>query len=124
LKKLKIGYSTCPNDTYIFAGLSNPQEETSPAFETVLADVETLNEWALKGRLDVTKLSFFAFGRVRETYGLLPSGGALGRGCGPILATRAERDLKNLKDRHGQIYRGRARQSDHGAPAVDPLFGP
>jgi len=98
LKKLSIGYSTCPNDTFIFAGLAAHEEGLSPAFEPVLADVETLNRWALKGRLDVSKLSFFAFGKVREQYALLPSGGALGRGCGPILVTRGENGLKRLRD--------------------------
>jgi len=98
LKKLSIGYSTCPNDTFIFAGLAAHEEDVSPAFEPVLADVETLNRWALEGRLDVSKLSFFAFGKVREQYALLPSGGALGRGCGPILVTRGENGLKRLRD--------------------------
>jgi len=86
--QLKIGYSTCPNDTYIFAGLSRTEKSGPMTFEPVLADVETLNQWAFKKRLDVTKLSFFALGLVQESYGLLYSGGALGRGCGPILVAR------------------------------------
>jgi 1,4-dihydroxy-6-naphthoate synthase len=97
LKKLSIGYSTCPNDTYIFAGLSAHEKDASPPIEPVLADVETLNGWALGGRLDVTKLSFFALGRVREQYALLHSGSALGRGCGPILVSRGRADLNDLK---------------------------
>jgi 1,4-dihydroxy-6-naphthoate synthase len=99
LKTLRIGYSTCPNDTYIFGGLSANNEDVFLSFDPVLADVETLNGWALEGRLDVTKLSFFALGRVREQYALLHSGGALGRGCGPILVTRGGTDLEHLK--HG-----------------------
>ncbi len=98
MKKLKLGYSTCPNDTYIFGGLSAYNEDEFLSFDPVLADVETLNGWALEGRLDVTKLSFFAFGRVRDQYALLHSGGALGRGCGPILVARSGTDLKDLKD--------------------------
>jgi 1,4-dihydroxy-6-naphthoate synthase len=98
LKTLSIGYSTCPNDTFIFAGIAAHEEDVSLAFEPVLADVETLNRWALEGRLDVSKLSFFAFGKVREQYALLPSGGALGRGCGPILVTRGENGLKRLRE--------------------------
>ena len=97
MKKLTLGYSTCPNDTHIFAGLSVHGEETSPAFDPVLADVETLNEWAMEGKLDVTKLSSFAFFKVRKNYALLYSGGALGRGCGPILAARPGTDLKDLE---------------------------
>ncbi len=98
MKKLTIGYSTCPNDTHIFAGLSYNEKDSSPVFEPVLADVETLNGWALKGKLDITKLSFFAFFKVQTAYALLHSGGALGRGCGPILVARPGADLNNLKD--------------------------
>ena len=101
MKTIRISYSTCPNDTYIFAGLSTHEKESFPAFEPVLADVETLNGWALERRMDVTKLSFFAFGRVREHYALLNSGSALGRGCGPILVSRGGTDLKDLE--HGTI---------------------
>ena len=98
MKKLSIGYSTCPNDTHIFAGLSAHEKGSSLAFEPVLADVETLNGWALKGKLDITKLSFFAFFKVLKEYALLHSGGALGRGCGPILVARPGVDLNSLKD--------------------------
>ena len=97
MKKLTIGYSTCPNDTYIFAGLSALGKDVPPSFDPVLADVETLNGWALKGKLEITKLSFFAFLKVRKAYALLYSGGALGRGCGPILAARPGTDLENIK---------------------------
>ena len=99
MKPLRIGYSTCPNDTHIFGGLSANEKDAFPSFDPVLDDVETLNGWALEGRLDVTKLSFFALGRVRERYALLHSGGALGRGCGPILVGRGGIDLEQLK--HG-----------------------
>ena len=98
MNRLSIGYSTCPNDTFIFAGLAAHEKDASLAFDPVLADVETLNRWALEARLDVTKLSFFAFGKVRDQYALLHSGGALGRGCGPMLVTRSENDLKHLRD--------------------------
>jgi 1,4-dihydroxy-6-naphthoate synthase len=87
MQQLSIGFSPCPNDTYIFCGLSNgkiPLEGWSlqPA---ILEDVETLNQWALQGRLDITKLSFHALGHVLTDYVLLQSGAALGRGCGPLL---------------------------------------
>jgi 1,4-dihydroxy-6-naphthoate synthase len=65
-------------------------------FQTVLADVETLNQWAVEQRLDVTKLSFMALGVVRESYGLLSSGGALGRGCGPLVVARPGTTLEGL----------------------------
>jgi 1,4-dihydroxy-6-naphthoate synthase len=87
MKQLSIGFSPCPNDTYIFCGLVNGKIPLSgwslqPA---LLEDVETLNEWAMQRRLDVTKLSFHALGHVLDDYVLLHSGAALGRGCGPLL---------------------------------------
>ena len=87
MKQLSIGFSPCPNDTYTFCGLVNGKIPISgwslqPA---VLEDVETLNVWAMHGRLDITKLSFHALGHVLDDYVLLHSGAALGRGCGPLL---------------------------------------
>lgn len=93
---LRIGYSTCPNDTYIFAGLPGLEDNSPVTFEPVLADVETLNGWALEKRLDITKLSFFAFGKVREQYALLHAGAALGRGCGPVIVARPGTSLHEL----------------------------
>lgn len=95
MKMLAFGYSTCPNDTFIFAELGYGAPG-SLSFQTVLADVETLNQWAIEGRLEVTKLSFLALGRVRETYGLLHAGAALGHGCGPILVGRRGTTLGDL----------------------------
>ena len=88
--KLTLGFSPCPNDTFIFHSLVHGQVcGDSPAFgEATLADVETLNEWALADRLDVTKLSFHALGHVLDQYVLLMAGSALGRGCGPLLVAR------------------------------------
>ncbi|VBB41300.1 1,4-dihydroxy-6-naphtoate synthase [uncultured Desulfatiglans sp.] len=85
---LEIGYSPCPNDTFIMAALAEGRIDTPLRFQPVLADVETLNVWAEKGRLPVTKLSFFALGHVLEGYGLLSTGAALGKGCGPLLIAR------------------------------------
>ncbi len=87
---LTLGFSPCPNDTYIFNALVHghlPLRSISFA-PPVLEDVETLNGWALEGRLDVTKLSCHALGHVLDHYALLRSGAALGRGCGPLLVTR------------------------------------
>jgi len=96
MKSLRIGYSTCPNDTYIFAELGG-ESSLSITFQPVLADVETLNQWAREGRLEVTKLSFFALGWVRETYALLYAGAALGHGCGPVLVARPGTALGKLR---------------------------
>ncbi|HIJ90039.1 MAG: 1,4-dihydroxy-6-naphthoate synthase [Desulfobulbaceae bacterium] len=88
--RLSLGFSPCPNDTFIFHALVHGVTCCgAPNFEdAVLADVETLNEWALAGRLDVTKLSFHALGHVLDRYVLLMAGSALGRGCGPLLVAR------------------------------------
>jgi 5,8-dihydroxy-2-naphthoate synthase len=96
MNPLKIGYSPCPNDTYIMAGLAGRRVDMPVAFEPILADVETLNQWALNKRLEVTKLSFMALGLVREAYGLLYSGGALGWGCGPLIVARPGRTLGDM----------------------------
>ncbi len=76
--------------------LANGKVDCPFSFEPVLADVETLNQWALAGRLEVTKLSFTALGKTRDSYALLHSGGALGRGCGPLIVARPGRDLADI----------------------------
>jgi 1,4-dihydroxy-6-naphthoate synthase len=89
-RDLTIGYSPCPNDTFLFYALMHnfvPLEGAAFA-QPVLDDVETLNRWALKGKLDVTKLSFHALGHVLDRYEMLSAGAALGRGCGPLLIAR------------------------------------
>jgi 1,4-dihydroxy-6-naphthoate synthase len=92
--KLSIGFSPCPNDTFIFDALVNGKIDTKGfEFEPVLEDVETLNEWALQGKLDITKLSFPAFFQALENYILLPSGSALGKGVGPLLVSK-DHDLQ------------------------------
>ena len=94
-KPVSIGYSPCPNDTFIFYGLTHGKIDL-PGTELalpVLEDVETLNGWAMEHRLDVTKLSFHAIGHVLDEYCVLSSGSALGRGCGPLLVARTPLDL-------------------------------
>lgn len=91
IKELSIGYSPCPNDTYIFYALVHGHVPFSgfSLAPPVLDDVETLNQWAIQARLDVTKLSFHALGHVLDDYVMLSSGAALGRGCGPLLVSRS-----------------------------------
>ena len=84
--KLTLGFSPCPNDTFIFDALVNNKIDSGGLdFEVILEDVETLNEWALKGKLDITKLSFPAFFQAIDKYTLLNAGSALGNGVGPLL---------------------------------------
>lgn len=87
---LTLGFSPCPNDTFIFDALVNRGLDTGDLrFEPVLEDVETLNRWAFEGKLHVTKLSYSAFLHLTDSYALLRSGSALGRGVGPLLLSRA-----------------------------------
>ncbi len=98
MRHLTLGYSPCPNDTFIFFGLIHGQiscPETS--FRERLEDVETLNKLALAGELDLTKISYHAFGYLREDYCLLRSGGALGRGCGPLVVSKQPTDMQQLR---------------------------
>ncbi|MDP7566951.1 MAG: 1,4-dihydroxy-6-naphthoate synthase [Flavobacteriales bacterium] len=84
--KLTLGFSPCPNDTFIFDALVHHKIDTEGLeFDVVFADVEQLNVWALEGKLDITKLSFNAFTHCVHDYVLLDSGSALGRNCGPLL---------------------------------------
>ena len=84
--KLTLGFSPCPNDTFIFDALVHHKIDTEGlGFDVVFADVEQLNVWALEGKLDITKLSFNAFTHCVHDYALLDSGSALGRNCGPLL---------------------------------------
>lgn len=86
--KLRIGFSPCPNDTFIFDALVNKRIDTEGLeFEPVLEDVQTLNEWSNAAELDITKLSFPALFNNAETYVVLNAGSALGKGVGPLLIT-------------------------------------
>ncbi len=89
LKPMTIGFSTCPNDTFIFYALMKKKIPGYDLhFSETLADVETLNQMAFNKQLDVTKLSFQVFGHLLDDYVLLRSGSALGRGCGPLLVAK------------------------------------
>ena len=94
--KLTLGFSPCPNDTFIFDALVNKKIDTEGLeFDVVLQDVETLNQWALEGKLDITKLSFPAYFKSLEYYTLLNAGSALGKGVGPILITDSQQEITN-----------------------------
>ena len=88
MRELSLGISPCPNDVYIFSGLLlGAIEPRRFRFKTVFADVETLNEMTQRGELDVAKISYANYVRCANDYELLSSGGALGRGVGPLLLT-------------------------------------
>ncbi len=97
-RRLTIGYSPCPNDTYIFYALIHGKVQVPGVeFSERLEDVETLNRLALDRELDVTKISYHALGHLREHYALLRSGGALGRGCGPLVIARPGTGLADIR---------------------------
>ena len=98
MKSLSLGYSPCPNDTYIFYALThNKVAIPGHTIEQRLEDVETLNQLALDGLLDLTKISYHALGHLRDRYVLLRSGGALGRGCGPLVIAPKAGDMQSLR---------------------------
>ena len=97
MKKLRIGFSPCPNDTFIFDALIHGKIDTEGlCFEMYMADVEELNKMALLGDLDITKLSYHAYLHMLETYTMMDAGSALGNNCGPLL-------IKNTGDKHPTI---------------------
>lgn len=86
--KLTLGISPCPNDTFLFDAMLHGRVPCPFELELVIDDVEALNRRAARGELDVTKISVHGLFHVADEYALLPSGSALGRGCGPLLVTR------------------------------------
>jgi 1,4-dihydroxy-6-naphthoate synthase len=88
--KLTLGFSPCPNDTFIFDALVNNKIDTEDlSFEVLLEDVQTLNQWALEGKLAITKLSYGVLALVLDKYIVLNSGSALGKGVGPLLISNS-----------------------------------
>jgi len=88
MRRLSLGYSPCPNDTFIFYALTHGKLAGNFVFRETLKDVEKLNKMALIKEFDITKASFHGFGFLRNEYCLLHSGSALGRGCGPLIVAR------------------------------------
>lgn len=100
--KLSLGFSPCPNDTFIFDALIHHKIDTEGLdFEVVFDDVETLNQKAFKADLDITKLSYHAFAYAIKDYVLLDAGSALGFGVGPMLICKTPQDLNEPNLRVG-----------------------
>ncbi len=95
---MNLGYSFCPNDTFIFYALTHGRVQTPTPVTERLEDVETLNQWALAGTLELTKISYHAYAHVMDQYIALRAGGALGRGVGPLVVAR-----KMLPDLRGKL---------------------
>ena len=87
--KLTLGFSTCPNDTFIFDAMIHQKIDTKGLeFDVIMGDVEELNRGAFSGEIDITKLSYYAYAHIAENYKLFTSGSALGRGNGPLLISK------------------------------------
>jgi 1,4-dihydroxy-6-naphthoate synthase len=96
---LTLAYSPCPNDTFIFTAWVEGHIADAPAVVERLDDIDVLNAAALAGEADIVKMSFHAYGHVRDRYCLLRSGGALGRGCGPLVVAREQLTREALAER-------------------------
>ena len=102
--ELTLGFSPCPNDTFIFDALIHGKIDTEGlTFNVSFDDVETLNQKAVKGELDISKLSFHALAYVAEQYALLDAGSALGFGVGPLLICKSENKDKVISNLTSQI---------------------
>ena len=98
MSDLTLGFSPCPNDTFIFYALVHGRIPAGGlTFREQLEDVETLNRRVLDRALDVSKISFNLLGHIRDDYALLRSGGALGRGCGPLVVARTSCEPRELQ---------------------------
>ncbi|MFG2128894.1 1,4-dihydroxy-6-naphthoate synthase [Streptomyces sp. NPDC048751] len=87
---VKIAYSPCPNDTFVFDALAHDRIPGAPALDVTFADIDVTNGMAERGEFDVLKVSYAVLPYVLGDYALLPCGGALGRGCGPLVLAREE----------------------------------
>lgn len=95
--KLTLGFSTCPNDTFMFDAMVHGRVDTEGLdFDLVMEDILHLNHRALRGELDILKISYNAYGHVRDQYRLLNAGSAMGEGCGPLLISKEPSSIEAL----------------------------
>src|SRR5687768_577446 len=85
---LRLAFSPCPNDTFVFHALVHGLVPGAPAFDVTYADVDVTNGAAERGEYDLVKVSFAALPWLLDRYALVPCGGAVGRGCGPLVLVR------------------------------------
>src|SRR6185295_5488521 len=96
--RIRLGHSPDPDDAFMYWGLTTDLVDPRGfEFEQVLADIQTLNQWARAGRLEVTALSLAAYPFVQEDYALLPHGASIGSGYGPVLVARAPEPLDSVR---------------------------
>jgi 1,4-dihydroxy-6-naphthoate synthase len=101
---MTLAFSPCPNDTFIFDAVVNKKIDTEGLdFEVLLEDVQTLNQWALEGKIDFTKISYGVLPLILKNYQVLESGGALGKGVGPLLISNSDIQHSTFNIQHYQI---------------------
>ncbi|OYT12534.1 MAG: 1,4-dihydroxy-6-naphthoate synthase [Bacteroidetes bacterium 4572_112] len=99
-QKITLGFSSCPNDTFIFDAMIHGKIDTeSLSFDLIIEDVEELNRRAFNNELDITKISFNAYTKLIDNYILLDSGAALGENCGPLIIANKEVSMDKLQDK-------------------------
>ena len=117
---IRLGHSPDPDDAFMFWGLaSGVVDPRGFDFEHVLADIQSLNEWALEGRLEVTALSLHAYPFVQDRYALLPHGASMGSGYGPIVVAREPMTKEQLAGVREVLSLGAAREQTVMADAVE-----
>jgi len=96
---VRVGFSADPDDAFMFWGLASGTVDTRGyEFEPVVADIQTLNEWSLEGRLEVTAMSLATYPLVHDRYVLLPHGASMGSGYGPVVVAHDALSLDELRD--------------------------
>jgi 1,4-dihydroxy-6-naphthoate synthase len=97
---LSLAFSPCPNDTFVFHALTHGLVPAAPVMRVTYADVDVTNTAAERGEFDLVKVSYGALPWLLDSYELLPCGGALGRGCGPLVLVRDGVEMDSLAGRH------------------------
>lgn len=97
MERLKLGISTCPNDTFIFGAILRKDIDVPFELNIILDDVQLCNELAIQEKLDIVKVSFGVFPQIKDNYKILKCGGALGFGCGPLVLSKKYKSIEELK---------------------------
>lgn len=118
-RPLQIAFSPCPNDTFVFDAWVHGRVPGAPTLDVTFADIDVTNGMAERGELDVLKVSYAVLPWVLDDYVLLPCGGALGRGCGPLVLTRDE-----VGDQAGRGEAAPGPQADPASPAPPTDISP
>jgi len=96
--KIRLGHSPDSDDAFMFWGLASGEVKSDYEFEHILRDIQTLNEWAMEGKLESTAISVHAFAHVADKYALLRHGGSFGENYGPMIVAKTALTLEELKD--------------------------